>query len=434
MEDRARQALFMFALQAIAETLGDINSYGFRTKRRCADAIDQIFKILRQKGSSQWILEADIKGFFDNIDFEWIMENIPMNKKVLRAWLNCGFIERGKLSPTTEGVPQGGIISPVIGNMVLDGLEAIVCGSSYYKRKNGINFVRYADDFIVTAKSKEVLEDEVIPKISAFLKPRGVELSEQKTKVTHISEGFDFLGQTVRKYHHTDGMLGKIQIEPSKKSVELIKSKVKAICKSSGQLTQSQMIDRLNPVLRGWANYHRHIICGKTYSQVNSYVWFRLMRWAKRRHPEKSGIWVAKRYFRNVRGSTWTFKDKVTGNTLIRLNNDIRTYRHIKIQGDANPFDAEWDGYFQNREMLIKMKSESNYFGKISKQQDGKCPHCKQTLLDEDKYHLHHVDGDKTNRGIKNILMLHKVCKKAFEYIKSMHVPGASIDMGVSNA
>jgi len=138
MEDRARQAVHMFALQAIAEVFGDINSYGFRSKRRCADAIDQIFKIFRQKGSSQWVLEGDIKGFFDNIDFTWALEHIPMNKKILRAWLNCGFIEGGKRFPTTEGVPQGGIISPIIGNMVLDGLESVICGNYSYKRKNGI--------------------------------------------------------------------------------------------------------------------------------------------------------------------------------------------------------------------------------------------------------------------------------------------------------
>ena len=304
MEDRARQALQLLALQPIAETLADVNSYGFRKKRRCADAIDQIFKILRQKGSSQWILEADIKGFFDNIDFDWILQHIPMNKKVLKAWLTCGFIEGGKRFPTTEGVPQGGIISPVIGNMVLDGLEAIVCGSRNYKRRNGINFVRYADDFIVTAKTKEVLEDDIIPRINAFLKVRGVQLSEQKTRVTHISHGFDFLGQTVRKYRHQDGELGKIQIEPSKQSMESIKNKVKTICNSSGQLTQAQLIGRLNPVLRGWANYHRHIICGKAYSQVTRYVWFRLMRWGKSRHPTKSGLWMARRYFGYARGST----------------------------------------------------------------------------------------------------------------------------------
>jgi RNA-directed DNA polymerase len=434
MEDRARQALHMLALQPIAETLGDINSYGFRSKRRCADAIDQIFKILRQKGSSQWILEADIKGFFDNIDFEWIMQHIPMNKKVLQAWLNCGFIEGGKLFPTTEGVPQGGIISPVIGNMVLDGLEAIVCSHPYYKRKHGINFVRYADDFIVTAKTKEVLEDEIIPKINAFLKPRGVQLSEQKTQVTHISKGFDFLGQSIRKYRRRDGRLGKIQIEPSKKSVQSIKNKIKAICKSSGQLTQAQLISRLNPVLRGWANYHRHIICGNTYALVNNFLWFRLMRWGKNRHPRKTGRWMAERYFGYAKGSKWAFKDKVTGTTLIRLNNDIHTYRHIKILGEANPFDADWNGYFQNREKLIMMKSVSSYIGKVSKRQEGKCPQCQQILQAEDKYHLHHLDGDKTNCGIRNVVLLHKTCKKAFEYIKSQHVPGASNDMGVCNA
>lgn len=318
--------------------------------------------------------------------------------------------------------------------MVLDGLEAVVCGRPCYKRKNGINFVRYADDFIVTAKTKKVLGEEIIPKINAFLEPRGVALSEQKTKVTHISEGFDFLGQSVRKYRRLDGQLGKIQIEPSRKSVESIKTKIKAICKSSGQLTQAQMIDRLNPVLRGWANYHRHIICGKTYAEINSYMWFRLMRWGKRRHPEKSGIWITNRYFGNAKGSKWAFRDKVSGKTLIRLNNDIRTYRHIKILGDANPFDADWEGYFQNREMLIKMKSESNYIGRLSKQQCGKCAHCKQVIQVEEKYHLHHLDGDKTNRRINNVLLLHKSCKNAFEYIKSMHVTGASIDMGVSNA
>ncbi len=434
MEDRARHALHMQALEPIAETLGDINSYGFRKKRRCADAIDQIFKILRQKGSSQWILEADIKGFFDNISFDWMMQNIPMNKTVLKAWLHSGFIERGKWFPTTDGVPQGGIISPTIGNMVLDGLEATICGSPYNKRKNGINFVRYADDFIVTAKTKEVLEEGIMPKINAFLEPRGVQLSEQKTKVTHISDGFDFLGQTVRKYYRQDGKLGKIQIEPSDRSIESIKDKAKTICKSSGQLTQAEMIWRLNPVLRGWANYHRHIICGATYSKINSYMCFRLMRWAKNRHPRKTGVWITKCYFGNAKGSKWAFKDKTTGKALIRLNNDIHTFRHIKILGEANPFDAEWDGYFQNREKLIKMKSVSSYISKVLKQQEGQCPHCKQLIQAEDEHLFHHLDGDRTNRGIKNVLLLHKTCRKSFEYIKIKRVSDASIDMGVCNA
>ena len=346
MEDRARQALHMLALRPIAETLADRSLYGFRRERRCADAIDQIFKVLRQKGSSQWILDADIKGFFDNIDFNWLLQHIPMNKKVLKAWLESGFIEGGKVFPTKEGVPQGGIISPIIGNMVLDGLEAVVCGSSYYRRKHGINFVRYADDFIVTAKTQEVLVDEIIPKINAFLTPRGVKLSEQKTKVTHISEGFDFLGQTIRKFWNRNGQLGKIQIEPSKKSIESIKDRVKTICRSSGRLTQAQLIDRLNPVLRGWANYHRHIISGRTYAEINNFMWLRLRRWCKNRHPRKTGVWITDRYFGHAKGSKRAFKDKETGKTLVRLNNDIHTYRHTKILGEANPFDSEWNGYF----------------------------------------------------------------------------------------
>lgn len=294
--------------------------------------------------------------------------------------------------------------------------------------------MRYADDFIVTANSRQRLEEEIIPKINAFLKPRGVQLYEQKTKITHISEGFDFLGQTVRKYPRRNGSLGKLQIEPSKASVASIKDKVKAICKSSGQLTQFQLIERLNPVLRGWANYHRHSLCGDTFSNLTDYLWFRLMRWAKRRHPEKSGVWITHRYFGHAKGSAWAFMDKASGKSLIRLNNDIQTFRHIKIMGEANPFDMAWNGYFHNREKLIKMKCVSQYIGNVSKQQNGRCPHCRQLIQAEDQHHLHYLDGDKTNKGIKNVLMLHKTCKKAFEYIKSKHVTGASIDMGVCNA
>ena len=434
MEDRARQALHMYALQPIAETQGDKNSYGFRNKRRCADATSQLFNIFRLKGSSQWILEGDIKGFFDNISFDWILENIPMNKKVLRAWLNCGFLEEGKMFPTTAGVPQGGIISPVIGNMVLDGLEAVIRSYPGYKRDHGINFVRYADDFVVSAKSKHVLENDIIPKINDFLAPRGIQLSEQKTKVTHISKGFDFLGQLIRKHQHQDGVLGKIQITPSKPSVKSIKEKIKTICRSSGQLTQTQLIDRLNPVLRGWANYQRHHIPGKTFTGLDSFVWFRLMRWAKRRHPEKSGVWISKRYFTRTNSCAWTFKDKVSGKWLIQMSTDIRTFRHIKIKGDANPFDIEWTDYFQNREKMLKMKSIDKYKGNILKRQDGKCLHCLQLLQLEDKHHLHHIDGDKTHKRIKNVVMLHKACKSSFNYLKEKHVTGASNDLGVSHA
>jgi len=412
MEDRARQAVHMQALQPIAETLADGNSYGFRVKRQCADAIDQCFKVLRQKTSACWILEGDIKGFFDNIAFDWILDHIPMNQKVLGAWLRCGFIDRGKKYPTTQGVPQGGVISPVIGNMVLDGMEDVVLGSkaSRYRRAHNINFVRYADDFIVTASNEAVLKDEIIPKINAFLEPRGVALSAQKTKVTHISQGFDFLGQSVRKFERR-GQLGKIQITPSQSSLAAIKAKVKAICKASGGLTQAQLIDKLNPVLRGWANYHRHVICAENFCKLDSYVWGRLFRWAKRRHPDKTGRWIAERYFRSQDGYRWTFADEASSRALIHVQQAVKQQRHIKVKAAANPFDPEWEAYFRDREKLLKLKSVNEFIGKVLRKQNGECPVCRHVLERSQEHCLHHIDGDKANKRIANVVLLHRSCQ-----------------------
>jgi RNA-directed DNA polymerase len=184
--DRARQSLWLQALQPIAETTADRNSYGFRPKRRCADAIDQCFKVLRLKNSARWILEGDIEGFFDHIRFSWLEEHIPMNRRVLSKWLRSGFIERGTLYPTDAGVPQGGTISPAISNQVLDGLEAVIHGSAWQRRVHNINYIRWADDFIVTANSREVLEEVILPRINAFLADRGVRLSPTKTLITPI--------------------------------------------------------------------------------------------------------------------------------------------------------------------------------------------------------------------------------------------------------
>jgi RNA-directed DNA polymerase len=253
---RALQAAHLLALSPIAETLADANSYGFRPKRRCADAIDQCFKILRQRNSGCWILEGDIEGFFDHIDFAWIERNIPMDRKVLSKWLRSGYMEDATFKPTTAGVPQGGLISPVIGNLALDGLEALVCDKPrHYRRAHQLNFVRYADDFIVTANNREVLEG-LIPRIEAFLRERGGNLSPEKTRITHVSEGFDFLGQTIRKHPRANGKPGKLLITPSAKSLDAIKTKVKDLIKSHKGAKPKTLIDKLNPVLRGWANYH----------------------------------------------------------------------------------------------------------------------------------------------------------------------------------
>lgn len=217
IKDRAMQALFLMALEPVSETLADGNSYGFRKYRSCADAIDQIHRCLSKKYSATWVLEGDIKGCFDHISHEWLQGNVIMDTKMLRKWLKAGAIEKNVFHLTEEGTPQGGIISPTLANITLDGMEDLVAKHSNRKENgktfsNKVNLIRYADDFIVTGESKEVLE-EIKAELIVFLRERGLELSQEKTLITHIKDGFDFLGFNIRKYGN-----GKLLIKPSKKS------------------------------------------------------------------------------------------------------------------------------------------------------------------------------------------------------------------------
>lgn len=434
MGDRARQALYLQVLEPIAETLGDPNSYGFRPKRQCADAIGQCFNSLRQESSAIWILEGDIEGFFDNIFFSWMLEHIPMNKRVLSQWLHSGFMDRGSLYPTTRGVPQGGVVSPVIGNMVLDGLEQVVLSYSRFHRKHNINFVRFADDFIATANNREVLEETLIPRIGAFLAERGVALSAEKTKITHISEGFDFLGQTLRKYVRPGGKPAKLQITPSKASLQAVQAKVKALCKLAAGRTPEWLIDQLNPVLRGWANYHRHVICAETFSKLDHYVWQRVYRWARYRHPNKTGCWTAERYFSHEPGRAWRFTDPKTGKGLIRVQETVKYQPHVKIQAHANPFDPEWEAYFEQRDRKLTLSATTMFRGKVLGQQQGLCPVCRQVVQYNDPLELHHQDGHHQNNRLANLVFLHPNCHRQAHYAPNSRTIPSRPSRGVGHA
>jgi RNA-directed DNA polymerase len=224
MRDRAMQALYALAVVPVAETTGDLNSYGFRDGRCCADAIKQCYNCLAKRLSARWILEADIQACFDKIDHQWILNNILIDKKILRSWLNAGYVDKGKLYPTKAGTPQGAIISPVLANMTLDGLETAVKNAVPKRAK--VHVIRYADDFIVTGESKQILQQKVKPAIRSFLSQRGLNLSGEKTRITRIENGFDFLGQHLRKYG------GKFLFTPLKNSVKCIVSKTRKIIKS----------------------------------------------------------------------------------------------------------------------------------------------------------------------------------------------------------
>ena len=356
MRCRAMQALWKLALEPVAESLADPNSYGFRPERSAADAIEQCFISLGRSRSPEWILEGDIRGCYDNISHPWLLKHIPMDKQILQRWLQAGYIDEGTLFDSAAGTPQGGIISPTLSNMTLDGLEAAVFASvggstEHARRKSKVNVIRYADDFCVTGISKELLESKVLPAVKKFLASRGLELSDEKTRITHISEGFDFLGQNVRKYK------GKLLIKPAKKSVKSLFNKVRAIVKHHANATQSVVIQRLNPVIRGWAMYHRHIVAKAVFSSVDWHIWKLLWKWALRRHPTKGARWVRNRYFHTVGQFSWDFAtDSSVGGTKYRLRlfraATVSITKHVKVQALANPFDPAWRSYFIHRRTM----------------------------------------------------------------------------------
>ncbi len=280
MKDRAMQALHKLALEPVAETTADWNSYGFRPERSAADAIEQVFTCLSQKVSASWIVEADIRACFDKISHEWSEENIPMDKTILRQWLKAGFMEKGIFHETEEGTPQGGIISPVPANMALDGLERKL--RKEFTKKEKVNLIRYADDFIVTGATKELLQERVRPVIMNHIGERGLSLSEEKTKITHIREGFDFLGWNVRKFGK-----GKLIIRPSEKNFKNFLDKTRKIIRDSTHIHPLYLIRKLNPVIRGWANYHRHVVCKAAFGRADYEVTKAIWGWARRRHPKK---------------------------------------------------------------------------------------------------------------------------------------------------
>ena len=358
MQDRAMQALYKLALAPIAETTADQNSYGFREGRCCADAMCAAFNALAKPNSATWVLEADITGCFDNISQKWMLKNIPVEGKILRQWLRAGYIEKGAMFPTRKGTPQGGIISPALANMTLDGLEQTVRKCA--PRRSRINFVRYADDFIVTGKSERLLEENVLPAIKKFLSERGLSLSTAKTKITYIKDGFTFLGQTYRKHGRT------LHITPSTEGIRSLLRKVGTLIRQRVSAPITALIKTLNDTLRGWANFHRNVVASLAFRRVDSYVYAQLWRMIRRRHSNKSRKWLAKKYWL-VHGRNWIFS------TVARLKEGLKTYqvlrtcrikikRHIKIIAKANPYDPDFSRYFWER----RHKKESRLMPELS--------------------------------------------------------------------
>ncbi len=415
MYDRAMQALYALALDPVSEVTADTKSFGFRRGRCAQDACEYIFTALSRSNSPEWVLEGDIKGCFDHISHEWLVENIPMDKSVLKQFLKAGFVFENELFPTDDGTPQGGVISPILANMALDGMQKMLSDRFHtnplgkidlrFKNAHKVNLVRYADDFIVTAATKEIAQ-EAQELIRVFLKARGLELSEEKTTITHINEGFDMLGWTFRKWD------GKLIVKPSKESIQsFVASLSETILKRGKAWRQEVLIEKLNQQICGWATYHQSVCASEAFAYID-YVLFKLLwRWAERRHSHKGRWWVSTNYWHRKGNRNWVFSTE--NKELLRVDH-TSIVRHTKVRIDANPyFDTQ---YFIDRKFEHGMKRLSGRFKLVWKNQNGCCYHCGSPMeISDDREIFFKVPKSMGGKDVvHNMAYVHKHCQQIF--------------------
>ena len=427
MTDRAMQALYLLALDPIAETQADNHSYGFRLERCCADALEQVHLLLGNRHGPRWIMEGDIKACFDRIDHSWLLRHVPLDKDMLRKWLTAGFLDKHAWFATSEGTPQGGIISPVLANYALDGRQQLLAErfmrTASQRRQHKVHLVRYADDFIITGTSKVLLAYEVQPLVAHFLSERGLELSHEKTSITPLRRGFDFLGQTTRQYGG-----GKVLTKPSRRSVRTFLGKIKETIETCHGHRVGVLIQRLNQQIKGWTMYHRWVVSKRTFTQVDRCIFRMVWHWCRRRHRRQSWTWLKKKYFHCVDARHWVF----TGSLLdgkgrswpIHLMEaaSVSIRRYVKIRCDAHPYDPWWELYLEARQrwkmsQTLAGRGRMVYLWKI---QEGRCVVCGQALQEAESldWHIHHRlwRSHGGSDSVNNLELLHANCHRQIHY------------------
>jgi RNA-directed DNA polymerase len=435
MYDRALQALVKMAIEPQWEAKFEPNSYGFRPGRSCQDAISAIYLSIKQK--AKWVLDADISKCFDKIDHAKLLdklETFPTIRRQIRAWLNAGVIDAGQLYPTDEGTPQGGVISPLLANIALHGMEQSIKDlverlpgkGSRSRRRNAVSLIRYADDFVIIHEDRDVI-NKCRDHISDWLKGMGLELKEAKTTITHTLEsdhpGFDFLGFNVRQYqvgkyktgNNTYGKpLGfKTIIKPSRKAVQTHYEKLKGIIDSHKAAPQEGLIQHLNPIIRGWGNYYSTVVSKETFSHLDVLLYWKLAGWGRKRHPNKTNEWVARKYWQTTGNRNWAFATRSEKNPMqLRTHSETPIVRHVKVKGEASPYEANLK-YWSSR--MGKQPGIPTRVSKLLKKQKGKCTHCGLTFREEDVMEIDHIVpkalGGKDRYD--NLQLLHKHCHDA---------------------
>ncbi len=422
MIERCKQALAKMALEPEWEAKFEPNSYGFRPGRSCHDAREAIFNAIRSK--PKYVFDADIKGAFDNISQEALLAKLhtsPLLRKAVKGWLKAGVMEGCTFSPTEVGTPQGGVISPLLMNVALHGMEqAIIEGYSKSHAVEKPLLVRYADDFVIFHSDLKELE-KVAERVTQWLEQMGLKLSPTKTRTTHTltpyqgQVGFDFLGFTVRQFsvgksHTGKGTNGKALgfktlIKPSKEAIKRHTLTIKEQLHKFRSASQEQLIKELHPIIWGWAAYYKTSVASAVFKRCDDILWKQLARWAKARHPDKGTQWMTKRYWHQVEKRKWVFATP-TGAEL-RMHSKTAIQRYIKVKGTASPYDGNmlyWSQRLKSHPLMHETKA------RLLQKQQGKCRWCELHFQDGDTLEVDHIDHNRSNNDLRNKMLLHRHC------------------------
>ena len=419
------------ALEPEWEARFEPNSYGFRPGRSCHDAIGAIFASINKK--PKFVLDADIAKCFDRIDHEALLIKLntsPTIRRQVRAWLKAGVMDNKQLFPTSEGTPQGGVISPLLANIALHGMEHRInqlaetlptrSGHGKPDNRRNLTFIRYADDFVILHEDITVVQRcrEVI---SEWLQDMGLELKPAKTRLTHTlngygeeKPGFNFLGFNIKqwkvgKYHSKQGF--KTIITPSREKQKIHYDRVASIIDDHKAAPQAALISHLNPVITGWSNYYSTVVSKVAYSDLDDLMYLKLKAWVQRRHPNKSWEWVSNKYWHTIGDDNWAFATRQKGKTPMRLRSHAETpiVRHVKVKGDASPYDGNLI-YWSSR--MGKHPEASKVVATLLKTQKGKCTHCGLYFREEDVLETDHIIPKSLGGtdDYKNLQILHRHC------------------------
>jgi RNA-directed DNA polymerase len=419
MTDRALQARVKNALEPVWEARFEGSSYGFRPGRSAHDAIAKIYLLARPNMRKKWVVDADIEGAFDHINHDYLMETIGEvpGRELIRKWLKAGYVDAGTFHETEEGTPQGGVISPLLANIALHGMEDAL-GVHYNSRRKSANrapeiisaraVVRYADDFVVFCESREDAE-KVIDLLNEWLAMRGLQLSKEKTRIVHLTEGFDFLGFNVRHYPDKGANTGyKLLIKPSKDAQKRIRAKLREEWRRLNGANIQAVIKDLNPIIRGWANYHRGVVASRTFNSLDNWMYLREKLWMRRQHPNKGATWRTTRYFGRLnpkRQDRWVFGDTEVGNYLHKFS-WFHIHRHTLVAGNNSPDNPALREYWEKRN-AAKTKDLLPIKGKLARIQNHRCPVCGESIHNGEEIHEHHIYGRKNS---DKVILLHLYC------------------------